>query len=171
MKSLVGHPKVLLPSLLLTGPISGTALRRARAITHIVEQLCTHDNEMLSAIWFHKTFLLAVMLQHRWRPVDVRRDFRCFVTVADTYLSELVLLQIPFFDAVVPGATEKHVTLHGQPLQAVVVRRLKVVGGAYVTHSSLGHVKHLGVGTDTMLRCVALHLKLNSSAGVTTTLT
>lgn len=62
----------------------------------------------------------------------------------NTYLSELVLLQIPFFDAVVPGAAEQHVALHGQTLQAVIVGRLEVVGGAYVTHGSLGHIKHLG---------------------------
>lgn len=70
---------------------------------------------------------------------------RCFsFTKTHTYLSELVLLQIPLFDAVVSRAAEQHVSLHGQTLQAVVMWRLKVIGRTDVPHSSLCHVKHLG---------------------------
>lgn len=66
-------------------------------------------------------------------------------TQTHTNLSELMLFQIPFFDAVVSGAAEQHISMHGQALNAVVVWRLKVMSRTYITQSSLCHIKHLEI--------------------------
>lgn len=60
-----------------------------------------------------------------------------------TNLSEFLLIQIPFFDAVVSGAAEQHISLHGQALNAIIVWWLKVMSWTYITQSSLCHIKHL----------------------------
>ncbi len=64
-------------------------------------------------------------------------------THTHTHLSELLLLQIPFFDAVVSRPAEQHISLYSQTLDAIVMGRLKVMSWTYVAQSSLCHVKHL----------------------------
>lgn len=61
----------------------------------------------------------------------------------ETHLSKLLLLHVPFFDAVVSRATEQHISLYRQALDAVVMWRLKVMSWTYVTQGSLRHIKHL----------------------------
>ena len=59
------------------------------------------------------------------------------------HLHELLVLQVPLLDAVVPGATEQDVPLDGQTLDAVVVRGLEVVGGPDGARHALTQLKHL----------------------------
>lgn len=59
------------------------------------------------------------------------------------YLQQVFTLQVPLLDAVVPRAAEEHVSLHHQGLDAVVVRRLKVVRGADAPQGAFGHVEQL----------------------------
>lgn len=65
------------------------------------------------------------------------------------HLDELLLLQVPLLDAVVPGATEKDISLDGQTLDAIVVRRLEVVGGANGAAHTLTQLEHLVVRRET----------------------
>lgn len=65
------------------------------------------------------------------------------ILLALLYLNQFLLLQIPFLNAVVPGAAEQHVAVHGQALDAVVVRRLKVVSGTDVPLHTFRDIKHL----------------------------
>lgn len=60
-----------------------------------------------------------------------------------TNLNELLLLQIPFFDAVVSRPAEQHISLYSQALNAVIMGRLEVMSWTHITHGSLCHVKHL----------------------------
>ena len=59
------------------------------------------------------------------------------------HLHELLVLQVPLLDAVVPGATEQDVPLDGQTLDAVVVRGLEVVGGPDGARHALTQLEHL----------------------------
>lgn len=59
------------------------------------------------------------------------------------YLNQFLLLQIPLLNAVVTGPAEQHVAVHGQALDAVVVRRLKVVSGTDVPLHAFRDIKHL----------------------------
>ena len=59
------------------------------------------------------------------------------------HLHELLVLQVPLLDAIVPGATEQDVPLDGQTLDAVVVRGLEVVGGPDGARHALAQLEHL----------------------------
>lgn len=59
------------------------------------------------------------------------------------YLQQVFAVQVPLLDAVVAGATEEHVALDHQRLNAVIVRRLKVVGGSHASQGALVDIKQL----------------------------
>lgn len=59
------------------------------------------------------------------------------------YLQQIFAVQVPLLDAIVPGAAEEHVALDHQRLDAVVVRRLKVVCRSHTSKGALADVKQL----------------------------
>lgn len=61
----------------------------------------------------------------------------------EQHLQQVFAVQVPLLDAVVPGSAEQDVALDHQRLDAVVVRRLKVVSGADAAQRALGHVEQL----------------------------
>lgn len=65
------------------------------------------------------------------------------IMLALQYLNQFLLFQVPLLDAVVAGAAEQHVAVYGQALDAVVVRRLKVVSGTDVPLHAFRDIKHL----------------------------
>lgn len=86
------------------------------------------------------------------------------------YLQQVFAIQVPFLDAVVPGAAEEHVPLDHQRLDAVVVWRLKVVCWADAAQRALGYIEELepkenAFLTDSKLQRTTNHLK--SRAGLT----
>lgn len=80
------------------------------------------------------------------------------------YLQQVFAIQVPFLDAVVPGAAEEHVPLDHQRLDAVVVWRLKVVCWADAAQRALSYVKELEPKENVFLTD-SNHLK--SCAGLT----
>lgn len=59
------------------------------------------------------------------------------------YLQQVFAVQVPLLDAVVPGPAEEHVALDHQRLDAVVMRRLKVVRWADAPQGTFGHIEQL----------------------------
>jgi hypothetical protein len=59
------------------------------------------------------------------------------------HLDELLLLEVPLLDTIVPGATEQDVSLDSQALDAIIVWGLKVVGWANGAHHTLTQLEHL----------------------------
>lgn len=57
------------------------------------------------------------------------------------YLQQVFAIQVPLLDAIVAGAAEEHVALDHQRLDAVVVRRLKVVGGSHASQGAFVDIK------------------------------
>lgn len=59
------------------------------------------------------------------------------------YLQQVFAVQVPLLDPIVAGAAKEHVALDHQRLNAVVVRRLEVVGGSHASQGALADIKKL----------------------------